>query len=159
MVHEIEHLYRLHYRRYLRTATAITGSEERAADAVHDAFVSALRNADAYERRGPLEAWVWRIVVNAAQRARVTATAPLDERLRDSQRDNGSAPVVHHVSDAVTALPPRQRLCVFLRHYADLDYRTIGEVLEVRPGTVAATLHAAHAALRVSLEEVRTHGN
>ena len=53
-------------------------------------------------------------------------------------------------------LPERQRLAVFLRYYADLDYAAIGEALGIRTGTVAATLNAAHVALRARLEEVRT---
>src|SRR5260221_2052400 len=48
----------------------------------------------------------------------------------------------------VAALPERQRLAVFLRYYADLDYRAIGTVLGVEVGTVSATLSAAHTTLR-----------
>jgi sugar phosphate isomerase/epimerase len=44
----------------------------------------------------------------------------------------------------------------FLRYYADLDYRTIGEVLEIETGTVSATLAAAHNSLRDAIEGVRT---
>jgi RNA polymerase sigma-70 factor, ECF subfamily len=54
------------------------------------------------------------------------------------------------------ALPERQRLAVFLRYYADLSYDEIAEVLEVRPGTVAASLNAAHRTLRSELAEVVT---
>ena len=53
----------------------------------------------------------------------------------------------------VRSLPERQRLIVFLRYWADLDYRSIASVLEVEVGTVSATLNAAHHALRRSLEE------
>jgi len=42
---------------------------------------------------------------------------------------------------------------LFLRYYADLDYRAIATALEIRTGTVSATLHAAHAALRDALEQ------
>ena len=51
-------------------------------------------------------------------------------------------------------LPERQRLVVFLRYFADLEHARIAEALGIRPGTVAATLNAAHAALRRRLEEV-----
>ena len=54
----------------------------------------------------------------------------------------------------MAALPERQRLVVFLRYFADLDYREIAEALDVKVGTVSATLHAAHAALRSALSEV-----
>jgi sigma-70-like protein len=48
------------------------------------------------------------------------------------------------VCQVVAELPERQRLVVFLRYFADLDHARIAEALEIRPGTVAATLHAAH---------------
>ena len=58
------------------------------------------------------------------------------------------------VRAAVEQLPERQRLILFLRYYADLDYRSIGETLSISDGTVAATLNAAHARLRQLLMEV-----
>jgi DNA-directed RNA polymerase specialized sigma24 family protein len=44
---------------------------------------------------------------------------------------------------------------LFLRHYADLGYEQIGEVLGIARGTVAATLNQAHAALRTRLEVLK----
>jgi RNA polymerase sigma factor (sigma-70 family) len=55
---------------------------------------------------------------------------------------------------ALAGLPERQRLVVFLRYYADLDYRSIGAALGIRTGTVSATLNAAHRSLRQTLQEV-----
>ena len=55
---------------------------------------------------------------------------------------------------AVGLLPERQRLVLFLRYYADLPYEAIGRVLGIERGTVAATLHAAHASLRQAMKEV-----
>jgi RNA polymerase sigma factor (sigma-70 family) len=55
----------------------------------------------------------------------------------------------------VRTLPERQRVAVFLRYWADLDYRPIADVLEVEVGTVSATLSAAHQSLRRSVQEVR----
>jgi DNA-directed RNA polymerase specialized sigma24 family protein len=52
-------------------------------------------------------------------------------------------------------MPDRQRLVLFFRYYADLDYQAIAATLGITPGTVGATLNAAHAALRRSLEEAR----
>jgi DNA-directed RNA polymerase specialized sigma24 family protein len=50
-------------------------------------------------------------------------------------------------------LPERQRLAVFLRYYADLDYASIAAALGIKGGTVAAALNAAHETLRRSLQE------
>jgi RNA polymerase sigma factor (sigma-70 family) len=55
--------------------------------------------------------------------------------------------------ERVAHLPERQRLALFLRYFADLPYDRIAEVLEVSPGTVAASLNAAHRTLREQLEE------
>ena len=54
---------------------------------------------------------------------------------------------------AVRALPPRRRLIVFLRYFADLPYQTIAEALEIDEGTVAATLAQARQALAEILDE------
>jgi DNA-directed RNA polymerase specialized sigma24 family protein len=42
-----------------------------------------------------------------------------------------------------------------LRYFADLEYQAIAAVLKIEVGTVSATLSAAHAALRRSVEEVQ----
>ena len=55
----------------------------------------------------------------------------------------------------IALLPERQRLAIFLRYYADLDYRSIAEALGVEVGTVSATLATAHASLRKALTRVR----
>ena len=54
-------------------------------------------------------------------------------------------PARPEVAPFIARLPERQRLVVFLRYYADLDYRSIGEARGIGVGTVAATLAAAHA--------------
>jgi DNA-directed RNA polymerase specialized sigma24 family protein len=41
---------------------------------------------------------------------------------------------------------------LFLHYYADLDYETIGRVLEIAPGTVGKLLHDARATLRRALD-------
>ena len=72
--------------------------------------------------------------------------------------EEASANGYHHSSEVavwVRTLPERQRLAVFLRYWADLEYRAIAEVLEVEVGTVSATLSSAHQSLRVSLQEVQ----
>ncbi len=48
---------------------------------------------------------------------------------------------------AIRALPPRRRLIVFLRYFADLDYTEIAQATGVSTGTVAATLAQANACL------------
>lgn len=150
--HEIEAIYRRSYPEFLRVATAITRDEAEAADAVQDAFASVLRSRLGYRGSGSLEAWVWRVLVNAARKRlaaklrRADTSAAEPDRTSDGSADDS-------VRALVAALPERQRLVLFLRYYADLDYRAIGRVLGIRPGTVASTLNAAHQTVRAHLEE------
>jgi RNA polymerase sigma-70 factor (ECF subfamily) len=149
---EIEAIYRDRARVFLFGVTALLRDGDAALDAVQDGFALALRRRETFRREGSLEAWLWRIVLNSA-RDRLRATqrelpASLYER-----EDETSTPT-DELRHALRALPERQRLAVFLRYFADLSYGQIAEALRVKPGTVAASLNAAHAALRRELEEV-----
>ncbi len=151
---DLEALYRSRFDVFVRVAASATGNAEGARDAVQEAFATAVRKRDSFRGEGPLEAWVWRIVLNAARSdvRRSIPAAGYDEVAAANGRPEHDA----ELRVALARLPERQRTAVFLRYYADLDYVAIGEALEIRTGTVAATLNAAHAALRNRLEEVRT---
>jgi RNA polymerase sigma-70 factor, ECF subfamily len=148
---EVERLYRGRFGVFLRVATGILRDEERALDAVQDGFAAAVRERRRFRGDGPLEAWVWRLVVNAALKQR---RAERGDRLPAAENGAGTAEPAHDLRARIAALPDRQRTVLFLRYFADLDYAAIGEALGISPGTVGATLNAAHAALRRTLEEV-----
>jgi RNA polymerase sigma factor (sigma-70 family) len=151
---EIEAVYCARLPQLRRVAAAIVGDREAALDVVQEAFANAVRQRAAFRREGPLEAWLWKTVVNAAlSRRREPAVATLVEE-PDAAR-NGHEEGVERVRAALALLPERQRLVLFLRYYADLDYRTIGEVAGIAPGTVGAALNAGHARVSLLLEEVR----
>jgi RNA polymerase sigma-70 factor (ECF subfamily) len=152
---ELEDVYRRRYRQFLRVATAILADEATAHDAVQDGFAQALREQSSFRGDGPLEAWVWRTVVNASLAARRRRVARHDgSEAVEVASANGHAADEFGVRAWVAALPERQRLAVYLRYYADLDYRAIADALDVEVGTVSATLNSAHQALRQSLQEV-----
>lgn len=151
----IQDLYKARFGDFLRVATAITGSAESGREAVQDAFARLLRDQESFRGEGSMDGWAWRAVVHAARNVR--RRQGVEERHQHvgaSDQRNGSAPDPQ-VRALVASLPERQKLAVFLRYYADLDYEQIAEALNVRPGTVAATLHKAHARLRQSLEGVK----
>jgi RNA polymerase sigma factor (sigma-70 family) len=151
---EIESVYRSRFPHFVQVATAIVGDRELALEAVQDAFAGVVRSRRGFRAEGPLEAWIWRAVVNASYKARrvprpVTAgTVSGDENGCERAEDSGLWP---HIA----LLPDRQRAALFLRCYADLDYRSIAEALGIEVGTVSATLSAAHTSLRRSLGKVR----
>jgi RNA polymerase sigma-70 factor (ECF subfamily) len=153
-VAELEALYRARYRHFLRVATLITNDHGHAHDAVQEGFASTIRSLPSYRGEGPLEAWVWRAVVNAAKKQRRQPSPAERERSEPASPENGNRAEAHMVRTWVASLPERQRLTVYLRYYADLDYQQIATVLDVAVGTVSATLSAAHDRLRKTIEEV-----
>lgn len=154
---ELEELYRERYTRFYRLARALTGSDEQALDAVQDAFARAVRARRSFRGDASAETWVWRTLVNVCRDAR-RRQAPLvpDDLPEEAAAHNGHAQEWPELRAAVAALPERQRLILFLYHYADLDQASIAAVAGVRRGTVAATLHQAHASLRRALTGVTT---
>lgn len=149
-VGELERLYRARGQQFARVAWAITGDRELAWDALQDGFARALRNLESYRGEVPLDAWVVRIVVNAAhdilrKRRRETPTAE-----KDMREPSGESKASPSLREAVAQLPERQRLVIFLRYYADFDYLRIAEILGIERGTVSATLSAAHRSLALA---------
>jgi RNA polymerase sigma factor (sigma-70 family) len=149
LVGQIEAVYREEFGRFYRVAFAIVRDDGLAWDAVQEGFAGAIRSRSGFRGEAPLGAWLWRSVVNAAvklskQRRSDLAVAEFPE----------PSVMESDLSDAVElgGLSERQRLVVFLRYYADLDERTIGEIVGIKRGTVSATLHAALKRLRHDLE-------
>jgi RNA polymerase sigma factor (sigma-70 family) len=155
---EFERLYERDFHAFVRVARAIVGDAQLAVDAVHDGFVSAIRGRDGYRGDGPFEAWVWRAVVNAARKVRAARADLLPLPSVDSLGGAGENRYELRLTSVLLALPERQRLIVFLRYYADLDYQAIAAALGVKAGTVGPALGAAHRSLRKALQEVETHG-
>lgn len=147
----VEYVYRQNYARFLRLAVALLGDVEAGRDAVHEAFVRALRSLEDFRGEGTLEAWIWRTLVNVCL-AEKRRRPVVGESLATTWPAVGDE--WPEVRTAIARLPERQRLVLFLRHYADLDYEQIGAALGMARGTVAASLHAAHARLRDVLREV-----
>ncbi len=152
LVAAIEQAYRDGYRRFLSLALGMLGDVDRARDAVQEAFAHALRHRGDLREAESLHAWLWRIMVNVCRVEKRHPVIGLDEsyELEAAGRPGDWL----EVRAVIAGLPERQRLVLFLRHYADLDYHTIAEVAGIERGTVAATLHAAHGKVRTAMTEV-----
>jgi RNA polymerase sigma-70 factor (ECF subfamily) len=153
----LEQLYRDRYRNFRDILAGVVGSQDLAREVVQKAFARALRSQRKYRGEGSLEAWVWKIALNVALKKR-------KELRRDWRLDEAAEPAAHElqtdeeVRAAIRALPPRRRLVVFLRYFADLSYAEIAQIAGISEGTVAATLAQAHDELlgRLGGEEVRS---
>jgi RNA polymerase sigma factor (sigma-70 family) len=145
----IEELYRQRYVGFRNALATVTGDYETARDAVQEGFTRALMSRKRFRGDGPLAAWVWRIALRAALEARGVREVPLDDALDPKLVEPTRDP---SLAAAIATLPPRRRLIIFLRYYADLSYAEIAAACDVSEGTVAATLAQAREALSAVLE-------
>ncbi|HEU6445378.1 MAG TPA: RNA polymerase sigma factor [Gaiellaceae bacterium] len=150
----LERLYRERYVSFRNGIAPVVGSYEEARDVVQEAFVRALRSRKDFRGEGSLQAWVWRIALRVAlekrRRGHDASIDVVDPELVESERDP-------ELAAALRRLPPRKRLVVFLRYFADLSYAEIAEIGGISEGTVAAALNQARAALleQLSAKEVK----
>jgi RNA polymerase sigma-70 factor, ECF subfamily len=148
---ELEVLYRRRQGAFLNGLAPIAGSYELARDAVQETFVRALKQRRSFRGEGSLEAWVWTIAIRTAIDHRHSGReASLDEALEpiglpEPERDP-------ELARALASLPPRRRLIVFLRYFADLSYADIASACGIDEGTVAAALAQGREALAHQLE-------
>jgi RNA polymerase sigma factor (sigma-70 family) len=142
----------------LRTAAAVLGSREDAADVAQDVAVDVLRSLDRLREPRAFDAWVHRIAVRrtmqAARRRRAATVAELPLGLvGEADQPAAEDPTVglesrRALATSLAELPPRQRVALALRYVHDLSEAQIAEVLECRPGTAASLLSRGRAALR-----------
>ena len=141
-------------------AIQILGNADDAADAVHDAFETALARPGSYdERKGPLKPWFLRVVRNRCidMLRRRRGSDVLVENLVDSSATPEQAFEAFEAAEAIQAalrsIPSEKRQIVVLRDYLDLSYAEIADVLDIAPGTVMSRLHRARMALKEALQD------
>jgi RNA polymerase sigma-70 factor, ECF subfamily len=141
-------VYERDFAKLARLASAVTGDLDLGQEAVQEAFALAVRHRAEFRGDGTLEGWLWRTLTRVALKLRREAARSVAAADPTAEPAANGRSAQEDVRALIAGLSERQRLVLFLRYYADLDYRSIGEVLDVTPGTVGATLNTTHAAMR-----------
>ena len=155
-------LYDRHRQMVYRTALAIVGDPESAADLLQDVFLRLHRFAKRIDIARPLEPWLYRVTTNLAYtwvKRRYRWFNPLDdiaEWLAGSKKQ--SPPYIsemveesQRVEQAVFSLPIQQRIVVVLYYINDLSLNEISDILKIPEGTVKSRLHYGRQALKKHL--------
>ena len=146
-------LYAEHYAEAVRLAYLLCGQQERAEDAVADAFVKVWRAW----RRGRIDnprAYIRRAVVNTVNsrfRRLALERRELARRSGDARGARGDDDQVSERDELFTALaqlPQRQRTAIVLRYWEDLSEADTAEVMGVAIGTVKSSVSRGIANLR-----------
>jgi RNA polymerase sigma-70 factor (ECF subfamily) len=153
-----------HLRDCYAFALSLARNATDAEDLVQETFLRAQRSFDAFEPGTNAKAWLFTILrrlhIDRYRRARNRPSFLPDEELE------GMAPVAdtpsppadalagltgEDVRRALESVPEPFRVAVRLRDVDGLDYREIGRVLGVPPGTVMSRLHRGREWLKKAL--------
>jgi RNA polymerase sigma-70 factor (ECF subfamily) len=142
-VDAMEALYRSHWRPAYRAAYLIVQDRAAAEDIAQEAFLSALRSLDRFDRRRPFGPWLHRIVVNRAidwARARALRREIGDPGERpDLAAQENDLPAAD-IAPALADLSPEHRAVIVLRHLLGYTPGEIAKLLGVPRGTVNSRL-------------------
>src|SRR5262245_2988968 len=156
-VPDLEALFRDHWPRAHRAAFLVVQDAAAAEDIAQEAFLSAIRALDRFDRRRPFGAWLHRIVVNRAidwSRARTLRAEVGGDALEDR-----AAPVAEGgaysepTAAALASLSPEHRAVIVLRYLLEYTPGEIAELLELPRGTVNSRLRRGLDRLSKALPE------
>lgn len=156
---EFDDFVRANYSGVLRTVALALGDADVAQDATQEAFAKAALRWDRVVRMERPVGWVCVVATNAGRRA-LRRRKVVSGGLTVSTVDHAEGVVDRlRFRDELLALPVRQRAAVVLRYLGDLSVAETAKALDVSPGTVKASTHAALEKLRVNLERGGTPCN
>ncbi len=153
----------------------LIGSRDEADDLVQEVFLRVVRMIPTYSHDGRFEQWLFRIAINLARdRIRKQRRTPTHFSMHssDSDADDGGSfmdtPDTAQVSpdcpmmleeqiDAVqqglAQLNPHEREVIMLRHFSDMSFAQIAEIMGTPLGTALARAHRGLAKLKELLSE------
>ncbi|MBA2359780.1 MAG: RNA polymerase sigma factor [Actinobacteria bacterium] len=142
---DLEALFRDHWPRAYRAAYLVVHDGAAAEDIAQEAFISAIRTLDRFDRRRPFGPWLHRIVVNRAidwARARALRPEVGEAALGLAVAEVEQAPATYSspVLAALAQLSPEHRAVVVLRHLLEYAPGEIARMLDLPRGTVNSRL-------------------
>ena len=156
-------LYDRHRGLVFRTALAITGDAEAAADLLQEVFLRLHRFASHIDSGRPLEPWLYRMTTNLSYtwvKRHNRLLRPLEDVADWITGNRKDIPAVRsemneswrQIQQAIATLPLSHRGVVVLYYIDDLSIQEIAEILNIPVGTVKSRLHYSRQALRKSLD-------
>ena len=158
-------IYERHAGLIYRLAYSLLQNREDAEEVLQDSFEYAFRKlADFDERKSAFTTWLYRITVSRCRnkrRRKWLPTTPLsllapqgvkDDRAQAPDEQIEKTDLQQLVWDALGQLSPKLRETAVLRYYYGLQYREIGQILNISPKTAESRMRLAHKKLRQTID-------
>jgi RNA polymerase sigma-70 factor (ECF subfamily) len=131
---------------------------EDARDVAQTVFLKAYEHLADYDPKYRFYSWIYRIalnesinVLNGRKRLVPIAGDEVDER-RGADDDLESEQVGHRVQAALMTIKPEYRAVIVLKHFLDMSYEDIGQILELPEKTVKSRLFTGRQLLKDALQ-------
>lgn len=151
-VESFEILIRDYQLRLFRLIISITGNAEDAEDALQETLLQAYRALPKFRGDSSLSTWLYKIALNTTRnwlRSEIRSSSErivmkmaqvgmdqsssVDEELFEHEKRES-------IRKAILKLPDHYRNAILLRHYRDMSYEEIAEVLGIPVGTVRSRI-------------------
>jgi RNA polymerase sigma-70 factor, ECF subfamily len=159
---EFSHLLALNLPRVHRATAGLLRDKEEAREVAQDALAKAWAARDRYDPKRPFYPWLYTIVRNACRDAAARGRHRARPGLEPERVDSGTPTPLASLSkkrqeaairEALTRLSEQHRDILVMRHFEDLSYAEIGELLELPQGTVMSRLYRARKALLATMKD------
>src|SRR5438094_5163090 len=140
---DFDDCFRSLYPRVARTAALVARDPDLGADIAQEAFARLYERWDRMASPEHIRNFAFRVAINLARsHLRRRAAAPFGLHGPERSMADPNEPTAGWLDavEALASLSARQRACVVLADYADLDAETIGRVLGMRASTVRVHL-------------------
>lgn len=138
-----------------RYARALTRNADQADDLVQDCIERALRKRGLFRPTGPMQAWLYRMLLNLyrnslRQTRRRDDHVPIESLLVEpsTPAPQPGRIALGEMSRAIDQLPPEQREALLLVVLEGVSYEEAATILEIPAGTLMSRLYRARTALR-----------
>ena len=158
--------------RLFNTLVHILRNAEAAEDVLQDALVQAFVKLSTYQGKSSFYTWLYRIGVNLAFSYRRRERPMISMESQKSELGEEPVSVVEPVDaealraeraelqhSAIGELADEFRAVIILREIEGCDYETIGNILDISPGTVRSRIHRGRLQLREKLIPLFNHNS
>jgi len=140
-------------------AYKVTMNKDLAKDIVQDSFIRAFEKLKSFNQEKRFFSWIYRITlnesINAKKRSRFTDNLLEDLAGGDitTAEEIEKRELMLKIKKSIDQLDDKYKTLIILKHYQELSYDEMSEVLNIPIGKVKSRLYTAREYLRINIEK------
>ena len=140
-----------------RTALQIVQDESLARDITQNGFIKSWEKLHTYNSKYRFYSWLYKIIINESLNKKRSLRKMDDLEMIETSNETPYAQMVQNeekekLHKAISLLTEEQKIVIHLRHFEELSYQEISDVLDIEIKTVKSRLYSARMKLREILQ-------